>query len=96
MDVLSAMLYDHLTVAFGAEPTLESQLGKLEEELAEFLVDLDLLELADMVVVCCTMARVCGYSVEDLMAEVLLKMRRNAEREWGPGNGTVARHTREA
>lgn len=96
MDALTAILYDHLTAAFGAEPTLESQLGKLEEEVQEFLVDFDLEELADVVVVCCTMARVCGHSIVDLMDNVLVKMRRNAKRQWGAGDGTVARHTVDA
>ncbi len=95
MDALTAILYDKLEAAFGSEPTLESQMGKLAEEIDEFLEELDLGELADVVVVCCTIARVCGYTVEHLMDEVLKKMHRNAERTWGAGDGTVARHTEE-
>ena len=96
MDTLTAILYDKLEAAFGREPTLGSQLGKLAEEIDEFLEELDLEELADVVVVCCTIARVCGHSVEDLMDAVLRKMERNAERKWGVGDGgKVARHTEE-
>ena len=95
MDTLTAILYDKLEDAFGGEPTLESQMGKLAEEIDEFLDDLELEELADVVVVCCTIARVCGHSVEELMEAVIRKMKRNAERKWGSGDGTVARHTEE-
>lgn len=95
MDTLTSVLYDKLEAAFGHEPTLGSQLGKLAEEIDEFMEELDLEELADVVVVCCTIARVCGHSVEQLMDEVLKKMRRNAERTWGAGDGKVARHIEE-
>ena len=96
MDALTSTLYSKLEAAFGHEPTLGSQLGKLAEEIEEFLDDLELEELADVVVVCCTIARVCGHSVEDLMDAVLRKMERNAERKWGVGDGgKVARHTEE-
>jgi len=95
MDALTAILYDKLEAAFGSEPTLESQMGKLAEEIDEFLEELDLGELADVVVVCCTIARVCGHSVEELMDAVLRKMERNAARKWGAGDGKVARHTEE-
>ena len=92
MDTLTAILYDKLEKAFGTEPSVESQIGKLREEVGEFLEDLSLEELADMVVVCCTLARVCGYSVEELLHATLAKMRTNAVRVWGSGDGTVARH----
>ena len=95
MDTLTAILYDKLEAAFGHEPTLGAQLGKLAEEIEEFLDDLELEELADVVIVCCTIARVCGYSVKELMDTVLRKMERNAARKWGVGDGKVARHTEE-
>ena len=92
MDALTAILYDKLEAVFGSEPTLEAQMGKLAEEIDEFLEELDLGELADVVVVCCTIARVCGHSVEELMDTVRRKMERNAARKWGVGDGKVARH----
>ena len=95
MEALTAILYDKLETVFGHEPTIESQAGKLVEELDEFMADLEIEELADMVVVCCTMARVSGHTVEQLMDEVLKKMRRNAERTWGAGDGKVAWHIEE-
>ena len=106
LDALTAHLVDKLTAVFGAEPTVASQLAKLREETQEFLSALELpepeageealRELADMVVVCCTMAHVCGYSVPDLFDEVMAKAQRNARRSWGhSGDGVSARHTEE-
>lgn len=95
MDALTEILHDKLEAVFGGEPTLEAQMGKLAEEIDEFLEELDLGELADVVVVCCTIARVCGHSVDELMDAVLRKMERNAARTWGAGDGTVARHIEE-
>ena len=110
LNALTAHLVDKLTAVFGAEPTVESQLAKLREETQEFVSALELpepeaedealRELADMVVVCCTMARVCGWSVQTLFDEVMAKARRNARRSWGhtgghTGDGVSARHTEE-
>ena len=95
MEALTSTLYSKLEAAFGHEPTLGSQMEKLAEEIDEFLDDLELEELADVVVVCCTIARVCGHSVEELMDAVLHKMERNSKRKWGTGDGKVARHTEE-
>ena len=112
LDALTAHLVDKLTAVFGAEPTVESQLAKLREETQEFVSALELpepepeagdealRELADMVVVCCTMAHVCGWSVQTLFDEVMAKAQRNARRSWGhswghSGDGVSARHTEE-
>ena len=104
LDDFTVTLIRKLEAAFGAELTLDSQLGKLDEEVQEIheVVNDDegpdrfLEELADAVVVCCTAARVQGFTVTELLSAVWAKSYRNTQREWGVGDGRVARHTKEA
>ena len=83
--------------------TLEAQLTKLKDEVQEVeecvvgrYPSFDtLLELADVVIVCHTAARVMGYSTQALDLAVLRKAARNALRDWYPTASGTARHTPE-
>lgn len=93
----TATLVRKLEDAFQRPLDVESQVGKLDEEIAEFVdSDYALEELADIVVVCMTMTNVLGSSVQELMAAVWAKAYRNTQRDWHvPGGTDVARHVGE-
>ena len=111
LDVFPGREYDQQTDvlirklrAIGPERvTLAAQLVKLRDEVDEVQEGAErgdaptdiLAELADVVVVAHTAARVIGYSHYDLMDAVLAKMYVNAGRDWFPTASGTARHTPE-
>ena len=84
--------------------TLEAQAVKLQDEVLEVLdeigldpVDPDALleELADVVIVAHTAARIAGFRAAHLDRAVIQKMERNAAREWFRTASGTARHSPE-
>ena len=105
LDNLTLSLLDKLAVIGAERVSLRAQVTKLKDEVEEVAEIASagpelrheevLRELADVVIVCVTAARVLGYPSGYLYDHVLAKARVNAQREWFATASGTARHTPE-
>ena len=107
LDRLTDELLTKLRAIGPERVTVIAQMVKLQDEVDEVVdaIQLNQLhdgpalavlkELADVVIVCNTAARVLGYSTNALGLAVLRKSARNAQRDWYPTASGTARHTPE-
>ena len=103
LDQLTDQLLTKLRAIGPERVTIDAQLTKLQDEVDEVNTAVRvedtpteiLKELADVVIVCNTAARVLGFSTSDLDLAVRRKATRNALRDWYPTASGTARHTPE-
>lgn len=100
-DRLTGILIEKLRAIGPERVTRHAQLAKLKEEVAEVeeaINDGDVAnlmsEVADVIIVCLTLARILGYRFGNVLAIVLAKSFRNADRNWA-ASGDTAQHVEE-